>query len=126
MISRLRHSKLLASLFLALLMVCGQAPTHAQQQGVPNQPTSIGTGFVVASGYVLTALHVVLNNDLILVGPTAEKKWLKAELIKSDLASDLALLAVGIDLPPANRTMAMAVSPQILENCGYEDHTIYR
>ena len=100
MTSRLRHSKLLASLFLALLMVCGQAPTYAQQQGVPNQPTSIGTGFVVASGYVLTALHVVLNNDLILVGPTPEKKWLKAELIKSDLASDLALLAVGIDAPP--------------------------
>ena len=30
------------------------------------------------------------------------------------------------DLPPASRTKAMAVSPQILENCGYEDHTIYR
>lgn len=30
------------------------------------------------------------------------------------------------DLPPACRTKVMAVSPQILENCGYEDHTIYR
>ena len=30
------------------------------------------------------------------------------------------------DLPPASRTRVMAVSPQILENCGYEDHTIYR
>jgi hypothetical protein len=30
------------------------------------------------------------------------------------------------DLPPARRTKVMAVSPQILENCGYEDHTIYR
>jgi hypothetical protein len=30
------------------------------------------------------------------------------------------------DLPPASRTKVMAVSPQILENCGYEDHTIYR
>jgi S1-C subfamily serine protease len=96
----LRHWKLLASLCLALLMLCGQAPTHAQQPGVQNQPTSIGTGFVVANGYVLTALHVVLNNDLILVGPTTEKKWLKAELIKSDLASDLALLAVSFDAPP--------------------------
>jgi hypothetical protein len=32
----------------------------------------------------------------------------------------------GADLPPASRTKVMAVSPQILENCGYEDHTIYR
>lgn len=47
---------------------------------------------------------------------------------------DLRLLAsltfesfnLGIDLPPASRTKVMAVSPQILENCGYEDHTIYR
>ena len=30
------------------------------------------------------------------------------------------------DLPPPSRTKVMAVSPQILENCGYEDHTIYR
>jgi hypothetical protein len=30
------------------------------------------------------------------------------------------------DLPPASRTKVMAVSPQILENCRYEDHTIYR
>ena len=30
------------------------------------------------------------------------------------------------DLPPFSRTKVMAVSPQILENCGYEDHTIYR
>jgi hypothetical protein len=30
------------------------------------------------------------------------------------------------DLPPASHTKVMAVSPQILENCGYEDHPIYR
>ena len=30
------------------------------------------------------------------------------------------------DLPPHSRTKLMAVGPQILENCGYEDHTIYR
>ena len=35
-------------------------------------------------------------------------------------------LASAADLPPASRTKVMAVSPQILENCGYEDHTIYR
>lgn len=100
--------KLIASLWLGLLISFNHAPSHAQQQGTPpgapvapqNQPTSIGTGFVVSNGYVLTALHVVLNNDLILVGPTAEKKWLKAELVKSDLAYDLALLVVSIDAPP--------------------------
>ena len=31
-----------------------------------------------------------------------------------------------VDLPPVSRTKVMEVSPQILENCGYEDHTIYR
>ncbi len=31
-----------------------------------------------------------------------------------------------LDLPPPSRTKVMAVGPQILENCGYEDHTIYR
>lgn len=35
-------------------------------------------------------------------------------------------LASSLDLPPTSRTKVMAVSPQILENCGYEDHTIYR
>lgn len=44
---------------------------------------------------------------------------LQAEL---KLGDDL----VYADLPPACRTKVMAVSPQILENCGYEDHTIYR
>jgi hypothetical protein len=33
---------------------------------------------------------------------------------------------VPIDLPPVSRTKVMAVGPQILENCGYQDHTIYR
>ena len=30
------------------------------------------------------------------------------------------------DLPPLSRNKVMAVGPQILENCGYEDNTIYR
>jgi hypothetical protein len=34
--------------------------------------------------------------------------------------------SLDFDLPPASHTKVMAVSPQILENCGYEDHTIYR
>ena len=30
------------------------------------------------------------------------------------------------DLPPLSRTKSMELSPLILENGGYEDHTIYR
>ncbi|MEY5029795.1 MAG: hypothetical protein RLZ63_2110, partial [Pseudomonadota bacterium] len=30
------------------------------------------------------------------------------------------------DLPPLSRTKSMEQSPLILENGGYEDHTIYR
>ena len=43
-------------------------------------------------------------------------------------ANELARHDSGVhtDLPPFSRTKVMAVSPQILENCGYEDHTIYR
>ena len=32
----------------------------------------------------------------------------------------------GRDLPPLSRTKSMEQSPLILENGGYEDHTIYR
>jgi S1-C subfamily serine protease len=106
--SHISHLKCLINLCAGLLLLASHLTTHAQQNVVtPNSPsipqnqaTSIGTGFVVANGYVLTALHVVLNNDIILVGPTLDKKWLKAELIKTDLISDLALLAVSVDAPP--------------------------
>jgi S1-C subfamily serine protease len=96
--------KLLTGSALGICLTLVQHSVQAQPTSTatsqPSVSTTIGTGFVVANGHVLTALHVVLNNDLILVGPTPEKKWLKADLIKSDLASDLALLTVNIDAPP--------------------------
>ena len=76
-------------------------PPQAFQQLPPSQQSaSIGTGFFVATGYMLTALHVVINSELILIGPTEDKKWIKAEIIKTDIASDLALLSVNMTAPP--------------------------
>ncbi len=92
--------RLLIGLCLSLTYISGQAQPANAATSQSITSTSIGTGFVVANGYVITALHVVMNNDLIFVGPTPDKKWLKAELIKSDLASDLALLAVNVDARP--------------------------
>lgn len=47
-----------------------------------------------------------------------------AALTQTTFAAEFPILSS--DLPPTSRTKVMAVSPQILENCGYEDHTIYR
>ncbi len=60
------------------------------------------------------SIAVVTNGDL---KQTVQANW-------SGYVKDHANRAS--DLPPASRTKVMAVSPQILENCGYEDHTIYR
>jgi len=42
------------------------------------------------------------------------------------LSNDLGECQCSLDLPPVSRTKIMEVSPQILENFGCEDHTIYR
>jgi len=62
-------------------------------------PFQIGTAFVVADGYVLTALHVVEGKELILLGPMDRTRWMRAELIKSDAKLDLALLKARLVLP---------------------------
>lgn len=54
--------------------------------------SGIGTGFVVAEGYMLTAFHVVREQSSAWVGPFEGKRWAKAELVSSDAALDLALL----------------------------------
>ena len=61
--------------------------------------TNWGTGFVVAPGHVLTALHVIQGRASVLVGPLASNRWVMAEVVQSDPALDLALLKARIDLP---------------------------
>lgn len=63
------------------------------------RPRSLGSGFVLGDGYVLTNNHVVEDADEILVR-FSDRRELNAELVGSDPRSDLALLKVdATDLP---------------------------
>lgn len=61
---------------------------------------NVGTGFVVAEGYLLTANHILRDKDSFWVGPVDGKKWIKASVVKSDNALDLALISAKIDAKP--------------------------
>ena len=63
-----------------------------------NQP-SIGTGFVISDGYLVTAWHVVKNHKNLYVGST-KSSLTKANIIKYDESKDLVLLSAKIDTPP--------------------------
>jgi serine protease Do len=62
--------------------------------------SGIGTGFVVADGYLLTALHVVRDPSSVWVGPFEGKRWAKAEVVASDTVLDLVLLRAKFSAPP--------------------------
>ena len=100
----------LAGLFLSWGTTLAQSssatvPSPAQTtpgvsaSGSARVPLQIGTAFVVADGYVLTALHVVDGKELILLGPMDRTRWMRAELVKSDTKLDLALLKARLVLP---------------------------
>jgi serine protease Do len=79
-------------------------PTWSQTTDEPhkapqNSITTSGTGFLVAPGYLLTAQHLVEGKDFLYVGPNAQNKWLRAKLIKSSKALDVALLQVPFESP---------------------------
>ncbi|HEY5646624.1 MAG TPA: DegQ family serine endoprotease [Pseudomonadales bacterium] len=57
------------------------------------RPRSLGSGFVLADGYILTNNHVVEEADEIVVR-FSDRRELNAELIGADPRSDLALLKV--------------------------------
>lgn len=68
-------------------------------QGGPQpyaRPRSLGSGFVLEGGYILTNNHVVEEADEILVR-FSDRRELTAELIGADPRSDLALLKVEAD-----------------------------
>lgn len=107
------------SWLIALSLVCPLAAV-SQPLEDPAEPaaetvsfavnaTNAGTSFVVGSGYLLTAHHVIQGRNSIQVGPLADGKWATAEVVQSDAKLDLALLKANIDLPP----VALYNSPDI-------------
>ena len=65
-----------------------------------------GSGFAVAGGTVVTAAHLVADEERIVVVPLATRAELVARVLHSDERSDLAVLAVnGLELPPLKLAM---------------------
>jgi serine protease Do len=93
-------------LLIVLTGAAGAQPAAGISSSGPQSTPSkisvsgIGTGFVVAEGYLLTALHVVRDPNSVWVGPFEGKRWSKAELVASDSALDLALLRAKFSAPP--------------------------
>ncbi len=71
----------------------------AMAQTTPASNLSMGTGFVVAEGLMVTAAHVLRDKDSVWVGPMEAKRWLRAQVVKVDEQHDLALIAVKLDAP---------------------------
>jgi serine protease Do len=91
------------STWLFCLGVIFSFSAHAQTQTTSPPPqVNIGTGFVIAEGYLLTAQHVLRSYDSIWVGPIDGRKWIRAEVIKFDNQLDLALIKADINSPPLN------------------------
>ena len=49
-----------------------------------NNNLQLGSGFVIADGYVLTAHHVIMGRNNIFVGPVTTNRWVLAEVVKVD------------------------------------------
>lgn len=86
----------LRALFVAWVYALA-LPAMAQTTPVSN--LSMGTGFVVAEGLMVTAAHVLRDKDSVWVGPMEAKRWLRAQVVKVDEQHDLALIAVKLDAP---------------------------
>lgn len=89
---------------LSLCVIGG--PARAQTQTTsPAAPTSapsqvsVGTGFVIAEGFLLTAQHVLRGQDTIWVGPIDGRQWVRAEVVKFDNQLDLALISAKVSAP---------------------------
>ena len=70
-------------------------PNHPGGNGAPRQIASAGSGVIIDAekGYILTNHHVVENADEIQVG-LLDDETLKAEVIGSDAATDIAVIKV--------------------------------
>ena len=87
-------------IFLALLAFTSLGPVLTSNSWAQDNKVSVGTGFIVSEGYLLTANHTLRDKDSIWVGPVDGKKWVKASVIKTDNALDLALISAQIDAKP--------------------------
>ena len=85
------------TLLLALVVSAPAMQATAQTSSANN--LSIGTGFVVADGLMVTAAHVLRDKDSVWVGPIEPKRWLRAQVVKVDPLFDLALISVKLDAP---------------------------
>src|SRR6185312_5806851 len=72
---------------------------QGQQDALPRQQTSLGSGFIVdPSGLVVTNHHVIDNADTITV-TLQDGTNFKAEIVGQDTKTDLALLRIKSDKP---------------------------
>jgi S1-C subfamily serine protease len=99
----------LAALALVLAATASAQPsveTDPSRTALPeipapgNQSISLGSGFVVDDGYILTAWHVVQRYGQILVGPSPAGRWVQGQVVKFDASQDLALLKAPLQAAP--------------------------
>jgi serine protease Do len=76
-----------------------QGQGQEQQQALPRQQTSLGSGFIIdPSGFVVTNNHVIADSDDITVTLQDDTNF-KAEVVGRDLKTDLALLRIKSSKP---------------------------
>ena len=76
-----------------------QGQGQGQQDALPRQQTSLGSGFIVdPSGLVVTNHHVIDNADTVTV-TLQDGTNFKAEIVGQDTKTDLALLRIKSDKP---------------------------
>ena len=95
----------------------GESPLSPSTSSTPaivaptptNNNLQLGSGFVIADGYVLTAHHVILGRNNIFVGPVTTNRWVLAEVVKVDPKLDIALLKAKVVMPSLRFANSMEV-----------------
>ena len=95
----------------------GESPLSPSTSSTPaivaptptNNNLQLGSGFVIADGYVLTAHHVIMGRNNIFVGPVTTNRWVLAEVVKVDPKLDIALLKAKVVMPSLRFANSMEV-----------------
>jgi S1-C subfamily serine protease len=99
-----------------VVFIQAQVSTQTQSPfGLPqdNQGTATGSGFVLdKDGYILTNAHVVEGAQEAFVRFTEDGDLVEAEVVGSDLSTDLAVLKVDPDESPALKPLALGDSDE--------------